>query len=58
MAIILRLVRGCDEGRPAGYFSAFSLAMLAVLLGTTLTGAERTTDAGGRRGLGFLYTGS
>lgn len=55
-AFILRLARSRGEDRPAGRVPAVSLALLAALLGTTLPGAERAADDGGRRGLGSIYT--
>lgn len=54
VAFILRLAKSRGKGRPAGWISAVSLILLAVLLGATLPGAERATSAGGRRGLGHL----
>lgn len=51
MAFILRLARCQGEGWPAGWISAVSLALLDVLLGATLPGAERATT-----GLGSLYS--
>lgn len=54
VAFVLRLARSRGEGRPAGWISAVSQALLAVLLCATLPGAERATGAGGGSGPGFL----
>lgn len=56
VAFVLSLAGSRGEGRPAGCISAVSLALLAMLLGTTLPGAERATGAGGSRRPGSLYS--
>lgn len=45
MALIWSLGRCWDEGWPTGHIAAVSLALLAILLGTTLPGTERATGA-------------
>ena len=59
MALVLSLVRSWNERSSAScWFPAISLALLAVLLGPALPGAERTTGAGVTGGLGLLYSWS